>query len=72
MELSGGGLGHFREELDPPRALIAANAVANPGLQVAGELLVGGELWLGDDVGGGLGQAGFIVERSSARPACQK
>src|SRR5712691_9884092 len=61
LKLSGGGLGHFGEELDPPRTLIATDAVADPSLQVAGELLAGSELRLGHDVGGGLGQAGFII-----------
>src|SRR5216684_860118 len=61
LELSRGSLRHFGKELDPARALVASDAVADPGLQVAGELLVGSELRLGDDVGGGLGQAGFVI-----------
>src|SRR4029077_4224765 len=61
LEFSGGGFGKFVQELNPARALVAAYAFGDKILQVAGQFFVGREFLFQDDVGGGLGEAGFVV-----------
>ena len=63
LEFSGGSLGKFLQELNPARALVAADAFGDKILQLAGQVFVGREFPFQDDVGGGLGEAGFIVAR---------
>jgi len=61
LEFSGGGFGKFLQELNPARALVAADAFGDEILQFAGQSLVGREFLFQDYVGGGLGEAGFVV-----------
>ena len=61
LEFSGGGLGEFGEELDPAGALVAADALGDKILHFAGQLFAGRKFFFQDDVGGGLGEARFIV-----------
>jgi len=63
LEFSGGSLGKFLQELNPARALVAADAFGDKILQFAGQFFVGREFLFQDDVGGGLGEAGFVVAR---------
>ena len=61
LEFSGGGFGEFPQELNPARALVAADALGDKILQFAGQTLVGREFLFQDNVSGGLGEAGFVI-----------
>ena len=63
LEFSCGCLGKFVQELNPTRALVTADAFGDKILQFAGQVFVGREFPFQDDVGGGLGEAGFVVAR---------